>query len=154
MIVPVTAGSAIDITARTVSDQLARQLAQTFVVENRTGAGGTTGATAVAKADPDGYTVLVHSSAVTIHPVHQPRLRYGARFRWRDADRQCAAHSGGVAGQVPLARRADCGKAENESGMNYASVGYGAAAHLTSSACAAPPASRPSISPSAVRPRR
>jgi tripartite-type tricarboxylate transporter receptor subunit TctC len=45
VIVPVTAGSALDITARTVSDQLAKQLGQTFVVENRTGAGGTNGAT-------------------------------------------------------------------------------------------------------------
>src|SRR5205807_1106266 len=76
VIVPVTAGSAIDITARTISDQLARQLGQVFVVENRTGAGGTTGAAAVAKADPDGYTILVHSSAITIHPATFLSLAY------------------------------------------------------------------------------
>src|SRR5436305_446515 len=76
VIVPVTAGSAIDITARTVSDQLAKQFGQPFVVENRTGAGGTTGATAVAKADADGYTILVHSSAITIHPATFLNLAY------------------------------------------------------------------------------
>ena len=63
IVVPVTAGSAIDITARTVGDQLSGQLGQTIVVENRTGAGGTIGAASVAKADPDGYTILVHSAA-------------------------------------------------------------------------------------------
>jgi tripartite-type tricarboxylate transporter receptor subunit TctC len=134
VIVPVTAGSAIDITARTVSDQLARQLAQTFVVENRTGAGGTTGATAVAKADPDGYTVLVHSSAVTIHPATFINLAY-------DTARDFAGVMPIV--NVPLilvvspakyrslAELIAAGKAK-AGGMNYASVGYGAAAHLTS----------------------
>src|SRR5215475_1473321 len=60
VIVPVTPGSAIDIVARTISDQLTTQLGQPFVVENRTGAGGTIGAASVAKADPDGHTILVH----------------------------------------------------------------------------------------------
>src|SRR5262249_42529522 len=69
VVVPVTPGSAIDIVARTISDQLATQLGQTFVVENRTGAGGTIGAASVAKADPDGTTILVHSTAVTIFPA-------------------------------------------------------------------------------------
>ncbi len=134
VIVPVTAGSAIDITARTISDQLARQLAQTFVVENRTGAGGTNGATAVAKADPDGYTVLVHSSAVTIHPATFINLAY-------DTARDFAGVMPIV--NVPLilvvspgkyrslAELIAAGKAK-AGGMNYASVGYGAAAHLTS----------------------
>ncbi len=134
VIVPVTAGSAIDITARTVSDQLARQLAQTFVVENRTGAGGTTGATAVAKADADGYTVLVHSSAITIHPATFINLAY-------DTARDFAGVMPIV--DVPLilvvspnkyqslAALIAAGKAKGGA-MNYASVGYGAAAHLTS----------------------
>jgi tripartite-type tricarboxylate transporter receptor subunit TctC len=54
LIVPVTAGSAIDITTRAVGDQLSKQLNQTFIVENRAGAGATRGATAVASSDPDG----------------------------------------------------------------------------------------------------
>src|SRR5262249_12071060 len=69
VIVPVTPGSAIDIVARTISDLLTTQLGQPFVVENRTGAGGTIGAAVVAKADPDGHTILVHSTAHTIFPA-------------------------------------------------------------------------------------
>ena len=134
VIVPVTAGSALDITARTISDQLGKQLGQTFVVENRTGAGGTTGATAVAKADPDGYTVLVHSLAITIHPSTFLNLAY-------DTARDFAGVTPII--NVPLilvvspakyrslTELIAAGKAK-AGAMNYASVGYGAAAHLTS----------------------
>jgi tripartite-type tricarboxylate transporter receptor subunit TctC len=63
IIVPFSAGSATDITARTVFDQVGRQLGQTFVVENRGGAGTTLGSNMVAKAEPDGYTMLVNSTS-------------------------------------------------------------------------------------------
>src|SRR5215472_4535682 len=76
VIVPFTAGSATDIMARTVSQRLAEQLGQPFVVENRPGAGGTIGVASVAKADPDGYTVLVHSSSYTITPSTYPNAPY------------------------------------------------------------------------------
>jgi tripartite-type tricarboxylate transporter receptor subunit TctC len=76
VIVPFTAGSATDIMARTVSQRLAEQLGQPFVVENRPGAGGTIGVAAVAKAEPDGYTVLVHSSSYTITPSTYPNAPY------------------------------------------------------------------------------
>jgi tripartite-type tricarboxylate transporter receptor subunit TctC len=67
-IVPVAAGSLVDIVPRIVFEQLSVQLGQSIVVENRPGAGATIGASLVAKADPDGYTVLVNSSAHTIAP--------------------------------------------------------------------------------------
>ena len=54
------AGSTTDIIPRVVFEQLSPQLGQSIVVENRTGAGGTIGSAFVAKADPDGYTILVH----------------------------------------------------------------------------------------------
>ena len=63
IVVPFTAGSATDITARTVFEQVGRQVGQTFIVENRGGAGTTLGMTQVAKSDPDGYTMLVHSTS-------------------------------------------------------------------------------------------
>jgi tripartite-type tricarboxylate transporter receptor subunit TctC len=69
IIVPVTAGSALDLTARVIGERLSAQLNQTVIVENRTGAGGTIGAAAVAKSDPDGTTILIHSTAVTIFPA-------------------------------------------------------------------------------------
>ena len=57
-IIPFGAGSATDLVPRIVFEQLSSQLGQPIVVENRTGAGGTLGTSAVAKADSDGYTLL------------------------------------------------------------------------------------------------
>jgi tripartite-type tricarboxylate transporter receptor subunit TctC len=133
VIVPVTAGSAIDIIARTVSDQLAGPLAQPVVVENRTGAGGTIGAASVAKADPDGYTILVHSSAHAIAPSTFPNLPY-------DTGRDFAGVT--PLANVPLVLVVSPSKYQsiselvakakaNPGTINYATVGAGAAAHLT-----------------------
>src|SRR5215471_6683080 len=63
VIVPFTAGSATDILARTYGQKLSEMWKQPVVVENHPGAGGTIGAGLVAKAPPDGYTLLVHSAA-------------------------------------------------------------------------------------------
>ena len=63
IVVPFTAGSATDITARTVFEQVGKQVGQTFVVENRGGGGTTLGMAQAAKSDPDGYTMLVHSTS-------------------------------------------------------------------------------------------
>ena len=76
VIVPFTAGSATDIMARTVVQRLSEQLGQPFVVENRPGAGGTIGVGAVARAEPDGHTILVHSSSYTITPTTYPNTPY------------------------------------------------------------------------------
>jgi tripartite-type tricarboxylate transporter receptor subunit TctC len=76
VIVPFTAGSATDIMARTVARHLSEQLGQSFVVENRPGAGGTIGVGAVARAEPDGHTILVHSSSYTITPTTYPNTPY------------------------------------------------------------------------------
>lgn len=76
VIVPFTAGSATDIMARTVAQRLSEQLGQPFVVENRPGAGGTIGVGAVARAEPDGHTILVHSSSYTITPTTYPSTPY------------------------------------------------------------------------------
>jgi tripartite-type tricarboxylate transporter receptor subunit TctC len=62
-VIPFAPGNANDVVARIVLDQLSRQLGQPIIIENRGGAGGTTGVAAVAKANPDGYTILVHSSS-------------------------------------------------------------------------------------------
>ena len=75
-IVPVAAGSTTDIIPRAVFEQLAPQLGQSLVVENRVGAGGTIGSGFVAKAEPDGYTVLAHGSGLTISPSLYANLGY------------------------------------------------------------------------------
>lgn len=76
IIVPFTAGSATDILARTVGQKLNELWGQAVVVDNRAGAGGTIGAGVVAKAAPDGYTLLVHSAAHAVNPFIYPHLPY------------------------------------------------------------------------------
>src|ERR1019366_5055467 len=76
VIVPFTAASATDTIARMVSERVSAQFGQNLVVENRPGAGGTIGIGAVAKAEPDGYTILVHSSSFTVTPSTYPNLPY------------------------------------------------------------------------------
>lgn len=75
-IVPFAAGSVTDIVPRVVFAELAERLGQPVVIENRPGAGGTTAAGFVAKARPDGHTMLVNSSAHTIAPVLYANLTY------------------------------------------------------------------------------
>jgi tripartite-type tricarboxylate transporter receptor subunit TctC len=133
IVVPVSAGSATDVTARLIADHLQQQLGQSFIVENRTGAGGTTGMGYVAKqVEPDGYTILVHSAAFTIQPSTFPNLGY-------DSGKDFAGVT--LLGMAPLVMIAspekyktlkqlvNAAKAKPNS-VNYSSVGYGAAAHL------------------------
>lgn len=77
-IVPFPAGGASDIIARIVCEQLAQQLGQPFVVENRSGAGGSIGAAVVAKSEPDGYTMMIHSISHTIAAATYAHLPYDA----------------------------------------------------------------------------
>src|SRR5499425_2440151 len=76
LIMPFPPGSAIDTVARPVFDAVARQIGQSMVFESRAGAGGTLGMAAVAKAEGDGYTLLVNSSVHTITPSTYSRLPY------------------------------------------------------------------------------
>lgn len=76
--IPFGAGSATDVVPRLFFDRLAVELGQPIVVENRVGAGGTVGTAAVARAEPDGYSILVHSSAITIAPAIFPDLTFDA----------------------------------------------------------------------------
>jgi tripartite-type tricarboxylate transporter receptor subunit TctC len=75
---PFTAGNANDMVARVVLDQVSKQVGQPFVLENRPGAGGAIGVNTVAKASPDGYTVLLHSSSLSSLPVMHRKLPYDA----------------------------------------------------------------------------
>jgi tripartite-type tricarboxylate transporter receptor subunit TctC len=131
VIVPFSAGGAVDVVARTVLEQVGKQIGQSFVIETRTGAGGTIGAAAAAKADPDGYTLLVHSSSHTVAPALYSKLPY-------DAAEDLTAI-------IPLAKQptllfvsaakgyksiADFVAAGKKGTMNYGSGGVGNATHL------------------------
>jgi tripartite-type tricarboxylate transporter receptor subunit TctC len=74
--IPFGPGSATDVVPRIFFERLGPELGQTIVVENRVGGGGSVGTNAVAKADPDGYTILAHSSALAITPAIFPNLPY------------------------------------------------------------------------------
>lgn len=74
--VPFSAGSSLDIVGRIVLDPVSSQLGQTIVIENRGGAGGTIGSAMVAKADPDGYTLLINASAHSSAPAAYPNIPY------------------------------------------------------------------------------
>jgi tripartite-type tricarboxylate transporter receptor subunit TctC len=76
MIVPLTAGSAADILARRLAQKVGESWGQTVVVENRPGAGTTLGADVVAKAAPDGHTLLMNSAAFAVSAAVYQKLPY------------------------------------------------------------------------------
>jgi len=132
VIVPFSAGSATDIIARTVVDQISQQLGQPMIVENRVGASGTIGIREVAKSDPDGYTLLAHSSTFAVTATTFANPGY-------DAVRDFAGISSFVSlpnvlivkpGQYKTVK--DLVDALKSSGgkMNFATVGPGSGAHL------------------------
>jgi tripartite-type tricarboxylate transporter receptor subunit TctC len=76
VIVPFAAGGTPDLVGRIISQQLAAQTGQTFVVENRPGADGVVGAQTVAEAPPDGYTLLVTSSSFVVNPSFHKQMPF------------------------------------------------------------------------------
>src|SRR4051794_18966517 len=118
-----------------VFDRLAIELGQPIVIENRAGAGGTLGTAMVAKAEPDGYTILAHSSALTIAPAIFPNLAFDAA---RDLSSVLMIGSSANVMIVPNERPwktvqdfiADA-KAKPGS-ISFGSVGIGSAVHISS----------------------
>jgi tripartite-type tricarboxylate transporter receptor subunit TctC len=76
VIVPYGPGSATDLVPRIVFEAVAAQVGQNIIVENRPGGGTTIGASAVAKSDPDGHTILGHSNAIVTVPAIQANVPY------------------------------------------------------------------------------
>ncbi|MBX9590477.1 MAG: tripartite tricarboxylate transporter substrate binding protein [Hyphomonadaceae bacterium] len=133
-IIPFGAGSSTDIIARVVLDELGKQLGQTIVVENRAGAAGTIGANAVAKSDPDGYTMLVNSSSHTVTPSTFTQLPYNAEADFAAimplATIPNVVVVNSAKGWKTLKDLVDAAKAKPGT-LNYASAGAGSATHLT-----------------------
>ena len=77
LIIPFPAGGATDIVGRVVAQQLGVELGQTVVVDNRAGAAGVIGSESVARAAPDGYTILLSTSSThTIGPILNPKIPF------------------------------------------------------------------------------
>jgi tripartite-type tricarboxylate transporter receptor subunit TctC len=130
-IVPFSAGSTVDIIGRIVADPMGKQLGQTIVIENRGGAGGSIGSAMVAKADPDGYTLLINAAAHTGAPAVYPHLPYDAA-----ADFSGVASFGTVPNVLLVAPSSGIktlkefvAKAKASGQMTYSSAGVGSATH-------------------------
>jgi tripartite-type tricarboxylate transporter receptor subunit TctC len=132
IVVPLGAGSASDIMARVVADQMSRQLGRTFVVENRPGAGGTIGAAAVARSAPDGYTVLAYGALATANALYS-KLAYDTLNDFAPVIafgiQPLVIVSSPSKGYKTLADLIAAGKAKPGS-LNYSSAGAGSASHF------------------------
>ncbi|MBP0622378.1 tripartite tricarboxylate transporter substrate-binding protein [Cupriavidus consociatus] len=76
LIVPFSAGGPTDVVSRALGQAMSKDLGQSVVVENRLGAGGTVAAAYVARAQPDGYTILIHHNGMATAPALYKKLSY------------------------------------------------------------------------------
>ena len=76
LVIPFAAGGPTDVVARMMSAPMGKHLGQTVIVENTTGAGGTIGATRVARARPDGYTIFMHHMGMATAPALYRKLSF------------------------------------------------------------------------------
>ena len=135
IVVPFAAGGGNDIMARLIAQHMGRALGQQFVIENRAGAGGTMGARAVAKAAPDGYTLMVgHSGVFGVAPAlyadpgYEPRRDFAPIGLIASYQQVLVVHPSvpvhSVADLIALARK-EPGK------ITYATAGVGSGSHLS-----------------------
>ena len=132
--IPFGAGSAADVVPRLVFERMSADLGQPIVIENRAGGGGTVGSAMVAKADPDGYSILAQSSALAIAPAIFPSATFDPT---QDLASVLMIGSSANVMIVPNARPwkaiqdfiADA-KARPGS-ISFGSVGVGSAVHIT-----------------------
>jgi tripartite-type tricarboxylate transporter receptor subunit TctC len=133
ILVPYPAGGAADILTRVVAEKVGERLHQTVIVENRAGATGGLGSAVVAKAEPDGYTLLSTPNApIVLNPFIQKGLRYDAASFVPVSQLAAAPLVIAVRNEIPAATiqefiayaKANPGK------LNYGSQGIGSGAHL------------------------
>ncbi|OZI69022.1 LacI family transcriptional regulator [Bordetella genomosp. 1] len=75
-VVPFPPGGAMDSIARTLGEAMGRELGTSFIVENRAGAGGNIGAATVARAAPDGYTIMIAANGMAVNPALYRDMTY------------------------------------------------------------------------------
>jgi tripartite-type tricarboxylate transporter receptor subunit TctC len=131
-IVPLGAGSASDIIARIVMEQVGQQLGQSIVVENRPGAGGTIGANMVAKAAPDGYTILIYGALTSAQALYS-KLPYDSLTDLVPVislgQQPLVIVSAPSKGYKALGDLIAAGKAK-PGALNYSTAGVGSASHF------------------------
>lgn len=135
MIVPFPAGGATDVLARALSIKLAEKLGASVVVENRPGAGGTIGSSAVAQSAADGYTILLATSSThSIGPATNPKIPYDAVADFTALGQVATSPNIVLVPNTSPAKSMreliDHAK-KNPGKLNYASSGNGTIVHLT-----------------------
>jgi tripartite-type tricarboxylate transporter receptor subunit TctC len=135
LVVPFSAGGTTDVVARLMADHMGRTLGQQLVVENVTGAGGTVGVTRVAKAEPDGYTVLMGNLGTQAASVGlYPKLAYDPRTDFEPIMNSASTPMLVVAKKdLPVKdfKEFIAYLKANAPKMNYGSGGVGSTSHLT-----------------------
>jgi tripartite-type tricarboxylate transporter receptor subunit TctC len=133
IVIAFTPGSATDVIARSMSNELSAKLGQPVIIENKPGAGGTIAATLVAKAAPDGYTLLVNSSGHTVSPWIYGNLSYdtakdliGVSLLARQPNIMVASPDKGWKTVGDMVKQAK----EQPGKISFASAGVGAATHI------------------------
>ncbi|SCK07381.1 Tripartite-type tricarboxylate transporter, receptor component TctC [Variovorax sp. HW608] len=132
LIVPFTAGSGTDIVARLVAEKLGPALGTSVIIDNKPGAGGTLGATQVAKAPADGYTLLIHSAGHLVNPAIYPNLPYDTLKDFAgitplaSLPNVLVTSPGRFADEKDLVAQVKA----RPGGFNYASAGNGSATHM------------------------
>jgi tripartite-type tricarboxylate transporter receptor subunit TctC len=134
IVVPYPAGGLVDIVMRIVGDRLSQDLGQQFLIESRVGAGGTIATSAVARAEPDGYTLLAITDSHATNPLAFKDLPYDSITDFAPI---------GLIGHSPLilivhpsvpARSVQefvaLAKQKDATPLSYGSIGYGSASHL------------------------
>jgi tripartite-type tricarboxylate transporter receptor subunit TctC len=133
LVSPFAAGSANDIVARIVFDQVGQMLGQPFVLENRPGGGGIVGVASVVRADPDGYTFILSSASMSSAVILHRALPYDAQRDLEPIAMLGAQPSVLVAapqkGFKTVADLVAAAKAKPGT-LNFASAGIGSASHI------------------------
>ncbi len=141
MIVPFPAGGALDIVARVLAKEMTPLMGQPVIVENRAGAAGTIGSAVVAKAQPDGYTVLFGSLAThALGPALYPKIQYDALKDFSPIMQVTSAPLVFASSATLPATSVNqlIALAKSKPGtLNYASTGIGTADHLAGTLFAA-----------------
>ena len=133
LIVPFAAGGNADLVARIVAEGMAPSLGQPIVVETRTGAGGGIGATAVATAAPDGYTLLTGSNGpLTVNPFVQAKLPYDPLKDFIPIGlANLAPHCIVLHNSVPAKTVKELVELSKKQQITLATSGVGSASHMT-----------------------
>jgi tripartite-type tricarboxylate transporter receptor subunit TctC len=134
VVVPFPAGGAVDIVARVLTTQMAEQLGRSFVIENKSGAGGIVATDGVAKSVPDGYTLLIATPNLTINAALQASLPYDTETDLTPIS--VLAEVPEVLVSYPAAPFTTFSEfiayaKQNPGKLNYASAGIGTLPHVT-----------------------